>query len=119
VARTAVIVDDEPDLATGCARFLKQIGLDSILAFSVESAIPLMRSHGLALLLTDVVFPNGRDGFELVELVRKHPPLTPVIVMSGYHSPAMEAQARNAGASFLRKPFSGEQLISTVRSILP
>ena len=119
MAARVLIVDDEPDIATGCARFLKQIGLDSILAFSVESAIPLICSHGLALLLTDVVFPNGRDGFELVEHVRKHSPLTPVILMSGYHSPAMEAQARNAGASFLRKPFSGEQLISTVRSILP
>ena len=65
MAPRVLIVDDEPDIATGCARFLKQIGLDSILAFSVESAISLVRSQGLALVLTDVLFPNGRDGFRV------------------------------------------------------
>jgi len=120
MAGRVLIVDDEPDLAVSCARFLKQIGLvDSRLAFSVEEAIPLVRSHGLALVLTDVIFPNGRNGFELAEYVRRHSPSVPVVLMSGYHSPEMDAQTRDARVRFLRKPFSREQLISTVQSILP
>ncbi len=115
MAKTALIVDDEPELADGCARLLKESGFESQLAYSVEEAIPLLRSHKPALVLSDIYFRNGKDGFDLAGYMREASPRTPVILMSGYDACEVEEQARDAGAArFLHKPFTREELISAV-----
>jgi DNA-binding NtrC family response regulator len=119
VAKTALIVDDEPDLADGCERLLKEIGLESQLAFRVEDAILFLRTHHPALVLSDINFRNGKDGFALARYVRQSSPRTPVILMSGSSACETEEQAREAGASrFLHKPFTHEELISAVLVVL-
>jgi DNA-binding NtrC family response regulator len=120
VAKTALIVDGQPELADGCAQLLKEIGLESQLAYSVEDAIPLFRSHQPALVLSDIYFCNeGRDGFDLADYVRASDPRTSVILMSGYDATEEEKQARDAGATrFLHKPFKSEELLSVVISVL-
>ncbi len=120
MAKVALIVDDQPDLADGCARLLEEIGFKSQLAYSVDDAILLFRSHRPALVLSDIYFCNdGRDGFDLADYVRANNPRTPVILMSGYDASEVEEEARDAGATkFLHKPFESEELLSAVISVL-
>ena len=84
VEKIALIVDNEPDIAAG-ARVLKQVGFECRLARSVEDAIPLVRSHKLVLVPSDINPLDGRNGYELARYVRERSPLTPVILMSRYH----------------------------------
>ena len=119
MTKTALIVDDEPDLAEGCALLLQRAGFDFHLAFSVEQAIRVLGSLRPAVVLSDINFPGRQDGFDLATHVRKRYPQMPVILMTGYHSPAIEAQVRDAGAAFLRKPFTADELIFAVQAALP
>ena len=70
------------------------------------------------LLLTDMVMPDGLNGRELAEQLKRRKPGLRVIYTSGY-SP--EATVRNFGQSdtvFLAKPYLPPQLAQTVRQCL-
>ena len=68
------------------------------------------------LVITDCEMP-GIDGLELTERIKKCYPDIRVIVISGRHN--KESAALEAGAdSFLKKPFSFDDLAETIRRVL-
>jgi DNA-binding response OmpR family regulator len=118
LADTILIVDDETDLADSCARILGDAGFECLVAYDIDDALSLFDSRQVALVLSDIKFPQG-DGFELSRHVRRTSPTTPVILMTGYDSAQREKEARLAGAmGYLRKPFSNARLVATIRSLL-
>jgi CheY-like chemotaxis protein len=53
----------------------------------------------------------GMDGLEVAERVKARRPWTPVVIVTGYGTPASEERARAAGvAGFLHKPLSPEMI---------
>ncbi len=79
------------------------------------------------LVLTDLFMP-GRDGIELVSELQKMKSAPPVVVMSGggmtgggrLVATEYLRMARHLGAvSILEKPFSDEQLLSSIALALP
>lgn len=72
----------------------------------------------VALVLSDVQMP-GMTGIELAREVRRSWPMLPLILMSGRWLPELvEAGSGLHGVAFLRKPFSPEQLLDTMRAAL-
>jgi DNA-binding NtrC family response regulator len=66
-------------------------------------------------LLTDVVL-SGERGTHLLAACRERRPSLPVVVMSGYTpDPSVSELLTAAGAGFLPKPFSQEQLLLALR----
>ena len=65
------------------------------------------RDARLPAVITDLRFtgPSSAEGFTIVSLARTHNPKAPVIVMTGYFHPEVEAQARRLGVdAFVPKP---------------
>ncbi len=61
----------------------------------------------------------GIDGIELLNRILEKKIKVPTVVMSAGSSKAIETQAKTRGArSFLRKPFSGKELLEVVNSSL-
>jgi CheY-like chemotaxis protein len=71
-----------------------------------------------ALLLTDVILPEG-DGVALARELGRRWPHVPVLFMSGYAGEHLSgASALPGGARFLAKPFTPDALLGAVREAL-
>jgi CheY-like chemotaxis protein len=73
----------------------------------------------IALVLTDLVMPNGLGGLELVEQLRRENPDLKAVFVSGYNSELagrqFAANELKPGENYIQKPFSPDQLLETIR----
>ena len=115
---TVLIVDHQTDLADSFARALAAADFDCMVAYDIDNALALIDSKQPQVVISDVKFPTG-DGFEIARHARRVHPEILVVLMTASDAPAIEKQARQAGAAgYLRKPLSNAQLVSNIRSVL-
>ena len=112
---TILVVEDESAVLAVITRILSTADYDVVAVTSTQEALSLLEAehHRIRLLLTDVIMPSmsGRTLSEITGL--------PTIFMSGYTDSIIEEQGILAeGVRFLPKPFTAQQLLSTVRDAL-
>ncbi|HWP03352.1 MAG TPA: ATP-binding protein [Gemmatimonadaceae bacterium] len=115
---TILLVEDEEQLRNVLARVLRGRGYTVLEADNGRSALELLSSTKVDLLLTDVVLPqvSGRSLAE--EAQRRHPDLR-VLFMSGYTDDTiLRAELLHHGVALLQKPFTTVALTRKVREIL-
>ena len=107
-----------PRSATSPSRLLEQGGYRVLPAAGGSEALQLCAAPGehIDLLVTDVVMPHMRGG-ELAARVALIRPRLRVLFMSGYTDNSIDPSISRSGA-FLQKPFTLEQLLGAVRSVL-
>lgn len=103
---TALVVDDETDIALLVGEMLERMGMSVLRAYGGEEALAVQdRFEGaIDVLVTDVLMP-GTGGIELASLVEAVRPEMRTVFMSGY--PAGGAAARfslPADSCFMAKP---------------
>jgi PAS domain S-box-containing protein len=113
-----LLVEDEPAISKIVSLLLREQGYTVLSASSPQEALVLARTHpaDIHLLLTDVILPtmNGRQ--LSVEVVGCRPHIK-CLFMSGYTADVLDEHGLS-GARFLQKPFSNEELVTTVRAAL-
>lgn len=83
-------------------------GLTAIEAFA-ESAPDLV--------LLDLNLPK-KDGFQILEFLRRHAPKTQVVILTSYNDRILADKARKAGANaYLLKDTSGEDLVAALQNL--
>jgi len=113
-----LVVDDEADFVANYQRLLRRRGYRVVSAGSRGDGLVIVEREPLALVITDLRFPDG-DGLELVRAARRLPTPTPSIVVTGFASEASRMAALAAGASgYLAKPFAAASFISLVEKML-
>ncbi|MFT6407264.1 MAG: two-component system response regulator GlrR [Arenicella sp.] len=113
-----LVVDDNTDLLRLISLRLKPLKFDLKTAESGYEALSLMTIWAPDLIITDMQMPNF-DGFEFFETVHSQNPLVPVIILTAHGTIADAVKAAQAGvASFLTKPFNGDQLIVELQQVL-
>jgi len=113
-----LVVDDEADFVANYQRLLRRRGYRVVSAGSRGDGLVIVEREPLALVITDLRFPDG-DGLELVRAARRLPTPTPSIVVTGFGSEASRIAALAAGASgYLAKPFAAASFISLVEKML-
>jgi two-component system cell cycle sensor histidine kinase/response regulator CckA len=112
-----LLVEDEPQVQAVTARILRAFGYSVITAHNERTALAQAEQHGAAisLVVSDLVLP-GVSGAELVRRLRQPCEHARVLYMSGY-SPE-DVGELVGGASFLRKPFTADELVTMVRALL-
>jgi len=113
-----LLVEDEAPVRAFASRALRLRGYTVLEAASGEEALAVLqdRSLDVDVFVTDVVMP-GLDGPAWVRAALLDRPQVRVIFMSGYAEDALaEDQARVANAVFLPKPFSLNDLTTTVQA---
>ena len=116
--RRVLVVDDEADLRELLDMTIAGMGLDVDCAANVAQARELLAANSYVLCLTDMRLPDG-DGLELLDLISRDFPATPVAVITAYGSAENAVAALKAGAfDYLGKPISLEALRSLVRSAI-
>jgi DNA-binding NtrC family response regulator len=109
---TVLVVDDEPVVTQVLAKILQIKGLTVKVAVSAEAAMEALRAESFGCLLTDKNLP-GKDGLELIALVRKVQPHCACIVITGYASTHSAIEALRMGAvDYIEKPFPDIELVA-------
>ena len=82
-----------------------------------NDVLRLVREQAWDVLVTDMSMP-GRNGLELIKLVKQAQPALPVLVLSMYDEAQYAVRAIRAGASgYLNKESASEQLVSAIRKV--
>ena len=113
---TALVVDDHAAMRVMLARALRAFGFRVLMAGDGREALTLAEAHDgpLPLLVTDVEMPR-LTGVELVAALGATRPELAVLFVSGRASPSAVADAmRGRTAAFLAKPFTLDELRTTV-----
>jgi signal transduction histidine kinase/CheY-like chemotaxis protein len=115
---TALIVEDQPEVRSQIAQTIEQMGFTILLADDGPSGLKAVQScKQLDLLITDVGLP-GVSGRQVAEAARTAQPSLPILLVTGYAGNALEAFNVTESIAVLRKPFTLDELTSTVRNLL-
>jgi DNA-binding NtrC family response regulator len=102
-----LIIDDEESICFAMSEYFKVQGYLVDSAQSVQEAEVLLHTGPYSMVISDLrLAGSGKlGGIEVIKSVRQKYPRTPIIVLSAYRSPEIEAElAENGVGAFLRKP---------------
>ncbi len=117
---TVLVVEDLDEVRRLAVEVLKAHGYKVLEAASGALALELLQRSGerVDLLITDMVMP-GMSGWQLAEELKPLQRQMLVLYMSGYSEQVMSSQGvLEPGLPFLAKPFTAQQLLTKVRSLL-
>lgn len=115
---TIFVVDDDPSMRRSLRRLVEAAGFRVETFAGAREFLATFRPRRKSCLLLDVQMP-GMNGLELQRELTQRGAGIPIIVMSGYANPRMEADARRGGAlAFLEKPFEEEALLESIQEAL-
>jgi len=117
---TVLVVEDDPFVRAYAVSSLRALGYDVVMASDGREALDqLAKDIPLDLLFTDVVMPNGVNGWELAHQAMALRPGMKVLLTSGYALETLEAHGRlQPGLAVLNKPYRRTQLGKRVREVL-
>jgi PAS domain S-box-containing protein len=120
---TILLVEDDNAVRLTTRRLLERFGYKVCEARSAGEALEIWRgqSKGIALLLTDIIMPQGVTGRELAEQLRAEKQGLKVIFLSGYGEDVSGGDTdfvRRTKSRFVQKPCSSHTLLETVRECL-
>ena len=111
-----LIVEDEDKLRRVLELQLRSADFEVDQAATAEDALKV--ADRADLILTDLRLP-GKDGLELVHLIRRQNTRTPIVVMTAFGTVETAVNAMKAGAAdFLLKPFSLDHMMTVIRKAL-
>lgn len=117
-----LLIEDDDDIRLPFGEILKRGGYDVVTAADGRQGMILFREHAIDLVITDLFMP-AQDGAETITAIRRLSPGFKIIAISGggqivkpeYLGPVV---ASLGVTRFLKKPFTGEQLLVEVNDVL-
>ena len=116
--RLVLVLEDEADVRQTLCEQLHQLGYLTLEAENGEQALRMLGSSpDIEMFISDLMLPGGMSGAEVIQHVRTHFPLLPVLMVSGQdlrptHNPQLP------DVELLRKPFTRAQLAQALRKAM-
>ena len=116
-----LVIDDDPSLRRTLRRMLERAGHQVVEAEDGARGLDLVRAAAPDLVVTDLLMPE-QDGIETINMLTAEFPGIPIVAVSGAAEASgggilMDAHLFGASAT-LAKPFSFEELVTTVERVL-
>ena len=110
------IVDDEADIRISLSGILSDEGYVSREGANSDAALEPIQRNEPSLVILDIWLENSAlNGLELLEHIRTHYPLLPVVMISGHGNIETAVSAIRQGAyDFIEKPFTADRLLMVV-----
>jgi DNA-binding NtrC family response regulator len=116
--RKVLIVDDASPVVVLCVNVLQALGYAVKGANSGDAALDILRKERFDMMVLDYKMP-GLTGFEVFVQARVLDPELAVVLVTGHGTSAIADEANRLGfASILLKPFTSDELRSTVERVL-
>jgi DNA-binding NtrC family response regulator len=113
-----LVVEDEQMIRELLCDVLESEGFVTQARENADLALEYLnqQSGNVGLLLTDINMPGSINGVDLAKKSIQLWPSIPVVVMSGFES--LENTGMEEKASFMRKPFTIDEMLDRVRAAL-
>ncbi len=116
--KTALIVDDEPDIRELLTLTLRQLDLNVEEAGNLAAAYRALKRQSFDFCLTDMRLPDG-DGLQLIEYVQANHPSLPIAMITAHGNTDIAVEALKKGAfDFVTKPVQLPRLRAMVQTAL-
>jgi two-component system NtrC family sensor kinase len=113
---TALLVEDNEEVASVSAAYLEQLGYTVEVTLNGSDALQkLQNGHSYDLIFSDLLMPGSVAGLDLARLVRSNHPHIPILLTTGYSQKAQEAVRE--GFLILRKPYDLQSLFKAIREL--
>ena len=110
-----LIVEDDPDIASGLTRGLESHGYKAVWTDRVDEAQSLLAQGSFAAAIVDVMI-GPDNGLDLVTQVRENGLVLPIIVLSALDTVEDRTAGIEAGADdYIVKPFSFAELVARLK----
>ncbi len=110
-----LVIDDEPVVLDAVVKLCSAEGFQVDTAAHALEGLKKIAQAGYRLIVCDIMMPD-MDGFQFLERLAEKHIATPVIITTGYSTVENAVKSLYLGAiDFLAKPFTVEELLSTVR----
>jgi len=110
-----LLVEDDAATRKGMVGLLSGAGYDVTDTGSMGDALEMLGDNPPDLIITDLRLAE----FNGLYLAAVNPGRIPVVVVTGFPDPGLEAEARDLGADFLLKPIRPSHLLAVVERRLP
>jgi PAS domain S-box-containing protein len=119
-AETVLVVEDDADVRETAVALLEELGYRILLAENGPAALALLQEHpDVDLLFTDIVMPEGMNGFDLVREASDRIPKLKVLFTSGYSEKALVPDGKSdQRTEWIGKPYLQAALAQKVRQVL-
>jgi DNA-binding response OmpR family regulator len=120
VARTILVIDDEPELVKLLDYNLSKAGYLVLSAKDGESGLAAARKHAPDAIILDVMMP-GLDGWEVCKRLRQDPSTSalPVLMLTAKGDEGDRVLGLELGADdYVTKPFGVRELLARVKALL-
>jgi two-component system, OmpR family, alkaline phosphatase synthesis response regulator PhoP len=120
LAKTVLVVEDEPGIVTIVRDYLERAGFRVLTAGDGDTALRLARLERPNLMVLDLMLP-GTDGLDVIRALRADPSLhlMSVIMLTARVDEADRLVGLELGADdYVTKPFSPRELVARVRAVL-
>jgi DNA-binding NtrC family response regulator len=116
--KNILVVDDSPETVELLKRNLESVGFQIYTAGNVQSALTLLRSLNIDMVITDLRMP-GENGLTLVRHIAENCKGVGTLVITGFPSIQGAVESIKIGAEeYLVKPFTDEELFKAVDRVL-
>jgi DNA-binding response OmpR family regulator len=116
--RTVLVVEDDPAIRRGVVDALEASGYRAIESADGESALQQGLARDPDLVLLDIMLPR-RDGFSVLQELRRARPALPVIMLTARGSEEDRVRGLKGGADdYVVKPFNASELLARVEAVL-
>jgi two-component system response regulator RegX3 len=116
MARTILVVEDEPTLRETVAEALETEGFEVRTAGDGQAAVATFREHRPDLMLLDLMLP-GMSGMDVCRIVRAESNI-PIVMLTARDSEVDKVVGLEIGADdYVTKPFSLRELSARIRAI--
>ncbi|EPR36321.1 two component transcriptional regulator, winged helix family [Desulfovibrio sp. X2] len=113
-----LVVEDEPKVAQAIRSGLLDEGYEAVVAQTGEEGFFQANNTAFDVIVLDIMLP-GRDGFEILETLRRRGLNTPVIILTARDGVEDRVRGLDSGADdYLVKPFAIAELSARIRALL-
>ena len=118
--KNILIVDDDHDICQTLSKILLKKNYITAIANNSDTALDLLKNSSFNLILLDVWLEGSKkNGLEILKIIKKFNPNTPVIMISGHSNIDIAVKAIKQGAFyFIEKPFKSEKLFLLIERAL-
>jgi twitching motility two-component system response regulator PilH len=117
---TILIVEDSPSELQLMSHYLEESGYNVIQATGAKEALEKAQLQNPDVIVTDVVMP-GMSGFELCRSLKRNPATqkVPIVICSSKNQEIDRLWAMRQGAdAYVTKPYTREQLLRAIKSVV-
>ncbi len=115
---TVLVVEDNASLRRVVVRQLTELGYRVLEAADAQTALRVIESERVDLILTDVVMPGGTSGYDIARAVLSRWPAIKIVLTSGFPENKINGDANTPSLPLLSKPYRRDELGRLIRDVL-